>query len=125
MTPTSEEFLKKTVFWQRLSAILLSIFLFILFCYYCFELWIIEVYDYDWNWRRIREHILLLSYLSLAVFANRCLYQSVKAIKNYLSESEISNLELAFRKQRHFWMVITLGVLSFPVIAIVFVLFGL
>lgn len=126
MTPTSEEFLKKTVFWQRLSAIFLSIFWVILLVLLVFLIW--ESSDY-WDtgnnryfWSEVTFFIVYFCYLLAIAWVNRLLYQSVKAIQAYLGSKDIINLELAFRKQRHFWMGITGGIISLPIVGFLLIL---
>ena len=107
MNAASSEYLKKTVFWQRFAMVVLSLFLVLM--------WGITIYYFtDWigfNWRAKLEReefyffLVFFAYLGAGTYIDYVLYEAAAAL-------DMIQLELAFRKQRHFWMGLTLMVLS-------------
>ena len=121
----SKQYLKKTVFWQRCAFVVLSVFLVVVWScciYFCLD-WFYTV-SFDFSRRHIRETAIIFSiffaYLIAGTGVDYILYQAGTAMNNYLKTDDIHQLEVAFRKQRHFWMGLALMALS--VFGVVFLL---
>ena len=116
MNSESHEYLKKTVYWQRFAMLVLTVFLLVMWCGTIY--FSVDFFDdfSDMTSRGRREGGIIFSvifgYLSAGVYVDYILFQAQQALNKYIESSDMVELELAFRKQRHFWMGLTLMVLS-------------
>lgn len=103
MEITKERAIAKIIFWQQLTLILFILFLFL----------IVGVILYD-----IKENLILyyfeetIAHISCYVFfglvgtvSTFLLFKSLSLLKAYQRNKEHLDLELAFKNQRHFWMI--------------------
>jgi hypothetical protein len=103
MEITKERAIVKIIFWQQIALIIFILFLILALG--------VAVYDINTNlyFDFIEEYFFHVgSYISLGslgTYSIYLLYSSLHALKNYKSKQEDLDLELAFRKQRHFWMI--------------------
>jgi len=117
MNSESHEYLKKTIFWQRFAVVVLSVFMLIMWggTIYFFAEWLEEMSNAVWPLKRngLIISMVILGYLVAGTYVDYILFQAQQALTKYIESSDMIELELAFRKQRHFWMGLTLMVLSF------------
>lgn len=123
MEVTLESAIAKIIFWQKVTLILLTIFLVIF--------WILIVNDivlgleYGYFYDYYTSTLWFIALCSLGTFINYLLYQSFKLLNSYQKNEDKVDLEISFRKQRYFWMSlpITLGVSILSLIVILFFTF--
>jgi hypothetical protein len=127
MNLESHKYLKKTVFWQRFTLVVLSAFLLIMWggSIFFFVNRIGDTAGMDWIIKRERAFLFMFffGYLLVGTYLDYILFQAQQALHKYLESSDMVDLELGFRKQRHFWMALTLILLS--VVAVFLFMIGL
>lgn len=117
MNESTDLYLRKTLFWQRVALVVLSIFLLVVWTsiIYFFMEWYSNtsflgrpVYKREqfWFFSIVSFYLCILSYIGVILF------QATKALSFYLKDKEMADLEMAFRKQRHFWMGLIMAVLG-------------
>ena len=117
MEITKERAIAKIIFWQQASLIIFALF----FCLFCgFAIYDIDENFYYYYWEdyllEIGGYTLLIV---LGIYSIYLLYKSLRLLKSYHKESNHLDLELAFKKQRHFWMIVPIILLFFMAILIV------
>lgn len=101
MEKTKESALAKLIFWQGLTAILFTLFCCIFLGFMIYDI-ILGLYNYN-LYGFYYVVICLLSF-----YGAYLLYKSLRFFKVYQRDQEPLDLELAFKKQRHFWMIVPL-----------------
>lgn len=110
MNEISEEYLKKVLYWKKLTAILCSIFLVILWIIYLAVAWMTSP-----QFMRTEEWFVYGIggiYLLLGLYLNYLLYTGVAGLREYLKNADWKDLERAFKTQRYFWVGLSSMILS-------------
>lgn len=121
MNEASYAYLIKTVFWQRFSMIVLAIFLAVMWfasAYYFMDFMEHRSYSHAFKREEFYMFLILFAYLSVGIYVDVLLFQASRALDAYLKTDDMVQLEISFRKQRHFWMTLSLMVLS--VVGVIF-----
>lgn len=108
-----EDAVAKLIFWQQLAGVAFALLL--------LAFWWLIINDIINSWKSSYfsdyyiPYVCSIVFCSLFTYVLYLLYQSLSFLKAYQSNAEKLDLELAFRKQRHFWR-------SGPLIFLLFVL---
>jgi hypothetical protein len=103
MEITTERAIAKIIFWQEVVAMIFTLCLLIV--------WGLLLYGMykRWEFGYYRDFLIQTTFQialgSLATYAVFFLYKSSSLFKSYQRSQEQLDLELAFKKQRHFWMM--------------------
>lgn len=110
MNVATQKHLRKTLYWKGWATITLTAFLVALSLAYFYVIYLESFYYISEE----DTYFFLVGggYLAVAFYINYILYNGWSILKRCLEEEDMELLEVVFRKQRHFWMGITLMVLS-------------
>lgn len=117
MEITKEGAIAKIIFWQQVALIIFILFL-------CMA-WGFAIYDMkrDLEFGYYESYEIeiagYISFCSLGTYATYLLYKSLSSLKTYQKKQDHLDLELAFRKQRHFWMVAPIILMFFVAVLII------
>lgn len=118
MPKTINDFVKKTIFWQRTAMVVLFAFMAVVwFGYFIFiEKEFLRNRTLLYLIKNRMSEVLVLAFLTiqmlLGVYVVWLIYQSSTHLKGYLIDPSQKNLELSFRYQRYTWRLVVLMICS-------------
>jgi hypothetical protein len=101
MKRTKGDAVSKIIFWQQLAGLIFALLLSI-FWWIIINDMIVSLKSGYFSKYYI-PYVCSTVFCSLSTYAAYLLYQSLNFLKAYQNKEEKLDLELAFRKQRHFW----------------------
>lgn len=103
MEITKEGAIAKIIFWQQAALIILVLFLCMAWGYAIYDI----NRDLEFGYYESYEIEIgcYIFFCSLGTYNIYLLYKSLSLLKTYQKKQEHLDLEVAFRKQRHFWMI--------------------
>lgn len=113
---STKQAVTKVLYWQQKTIIILTFIILVFWGLVISD--VIWGFQYDYIKTYYRSTLCYIVACSLATDTNYLLYKSWSSLKNYQESEYIADLELAFRKQRYFWMVGPLLLLFFLVVLI-------
>ncbi|BDS11695.1 hypothetical protein [Aureispira anguillae] len=118
MNETARFYLQKMLFWQRLAALVLSVF--ILTQWIGFGLYfILDDFNLQLYIDKVGLGVCVL-FLIGEMYLNYLLYKGARALKQYLATSNLVDLELSIRQQRYFWLGVVTQLIIVMLLGILF-----
>ncbi len=112
--------LSKTIFWQRVTLLILSLFLIWLVLFLVVIVFPLMLEQRRWesyDFFIIRTVVLSVSsilFLMLWAYLMVNVFKANKSFKNYLKKNDLGLLEIGFRHQRYFWISLIVLIIFFP-----------
>lgn len=120
MEITKERAIVKIIFWQQIATIIFTLLLLLV--------WGLVLYginaglEYGYFEDYAIQYTCYIALCLLATYAISLSYKSLSLLKSYQKNQDKLDLELAFKKQRHFWMMgpilLILSMLTFILVVI-------
>jgi hypothetical protein len=120
MEITKERAIVKIIFWQQIATIIFTLLLLLVWGLVAYGINLGLKYGYFEDY--VIQNTCHIILCSLATYAVCLSYKSLSLLKSYQKNQDKLDLELAFKKQRHFWMMgpimLILSMLTFILIVI-------